>query len=177
MGAPSPGRVGPFGRAVIAGVLAGCGFAAWTVGSYGVGGRGTWRPLNLVAHVVWRDAPTSGGFSLMGAVVGLLILLAAGIVLIAPYAALASGAGLSAPVTLVGAAVYTNAAWVIGDYLVWPKLDPVAARDFSPGVAWLGHIVGGIAAGAALAAQPGLGSAARRRWASITGAAGRLPGG
>lgn len=171
--------MGPFGRAVAGGALAGCGFAAWTVGSYGVGGRGPWQPLNLVAHIVWRDAPTSGRYSLMGAVVGLLILLAAGIVLMAPYAALAYGGGLSAPVTLIGAAVYTNAAWVIGDYLLWPKLDPVAARHFSPGVAWLGHIVGGIAAGAVLAARPGLRSAVRRGWATVTEAAGRLsrPGG
>jgi hypothetical protein len=156
----------PLARTAGAGVLAALVFAGWTVGSYGVGGRGPWRPLNLVAHLVWRAAPTSGRFSVTAAAVGLLLLLAAGIVMIAPYAALALGAGLSAPVTLIGAGVYTNAAWVIGDYLVWPKLDPVAARDFSSGVAWVGHIVAGIAAGAVLAARPGLLPAARRRWAS-----------
>ncbi|GAA5199228.1 hypothetical protein GCM10023322_74420 [Rugosimonospora acidiphila] len=160
-------------RVPAAGVAAAAGFACWVIGSYGMNRHGPWHPVNLIAHLAWRGAPTGSGFSAPATAVGLAIVLAAGIVMIVPFAALAYGAGLPAPATVLGAAVYTNAAWIIGDYIVWPKLDSVGAHGFSPGVAWLGHIVAGVAAGVVLVARPGLLRPAVRR----LGSAPTRPGG
>jgi hypothetical protein len=144
-------------RVPVAGAAAGLTFAAWSILLYGTGGRGTWRPVNLVAHLVWRGAPIGGRLDVAAAAYGLLLLIGVGILMIAPYAGLTFGADLSpAVVTVVGAAVYTNAVWVIGDYVVWPKLDATAALRFSAGVAWVGHLVAGLVAGVVLVARRGM---------------------
>jgi hypothetical protein len=162
---PSPVRV------PVAGAAAGLTFAAWSILLYGTGGRGTWRPLNLVAHLVWRNAPIGGRLNVAAAAYGLLILIVVGILMIAPYAGLAFGADLSPAVVIVaGAAIYTNAIWIIGDYVVWPKLDATAALRFSGGVSWVGHMVAGLVAGTVLVARRGiLDPAAYRRGLSWLG--------
>lgn len=163
-------------RTGAAGVVAGAAFAGWSVGSYAVGGRGTWRPLNLVAHSLWRGAALDGRLHPAEAIVGLLVAVAMGTVLTAPYAIVLWQAEISpALVVVAGAAIYFNAAWVVGDYILWPRIDPVGAAGFSPGVAWLAHIVAGAAAGTVLAVSPhSLGRALRRGGRALASA---LPGG
>ncbi|HEX5542977.1 MAG TPA: hypothetical protein VFX60_15680 [Micromonospora sp.] len=133
-----------------AGLVGGLAFALFSMIWFGFGGDGFWRPLNLVAHTFWRGAPTSGAFHLGAAVLGLVVLAVVGVLVLAPFAVLAIGAGMSAPIAIVGASIYANVVWVIGHYLVWGKLDPVAAAEFSPGVAWIAHFVAGLVGGIAL---------------------------
>jgi hypothetical protein len=138
-------------------VAAGLAFAAWSVGCYAAGSRGAWRPLNLVAHTVLRDNAVNGRLHPLPALLGLLVTVVAGIVLMAPYALLIWTADISPGVVIVaGAAIYLNAGWVIGQYLFWPKIDPVAAAGFSPGVAWVGHMVAGVVGGTVLVLRRGL---------------------
>jgi hypothetical protein len=163
-------------RILAAGAVAGLGFAAFSILLYGSGGRGVWRPVNLVAHLVWRDAPIGGRFSAAATAYGLLLLVGVGILMITPYAALVAVSDLSpAPVIVAGAVIYTNAVWIIGDYIVWPKLDATAALRFSGGVAWTGHMVAGGLAGVVLVARPGMvrASAYRQRLAELARGAGR----
>ncbi|HEX5598881.1 MAG TPA: hypothetical protein VFX61_23115, partial [Micromonosporaceae bacterium] len=124
-------------RVVVAGVVGGLAFALFSMISVSLIGEGFWRPLNLVADTFWRGAPTGGTFNLGAAVLGLVALSVAGVLLFTPFAVLAIGAGMSAPIAIAGASIYANVVWVIGHFLIWEKLDPVAATEFSPGVAWV----------------------------------------
>jgi hypothetical protein len=137
-------------RICVSGLLGGLTIGVWSAVSYGLGGRGWWRPLNLVAHTVWRGAPLDGRLDTGALVVAVLVFAVGGVVVIAPYAVLAHGAGLSGPLLVLLAGAYANVVWVVGDYLLWPKLDAVAAHAFSPGVAWVAHLVGGLVAGLCL---------------------------
>lgn len=49
-------------RAMAAGVVAGVVVGVWSSASMGLGGRGWLRPVNLIAHTVWRGAPTDNRF-------------------------------------------------------------------------------------------------------------------
>jgi hypothetical protein len=146
-----------FARLVSAGVAAGLAFAAFSVGCYAVGGRGAGRPLNLIAHTVWRSNAVTGRLHPLPALVGLAVAAVMGIILMTPYALLIWTADISPGVVIVaGAAIYLNAGWIIGDYLVWPKIDPVAAAGFSKGVAWVGHLVAGVVGGTVLVLRRGV---------------------
>jgi hypothetical protein len=134
-------------RLAAAGAGAGLVFALFCGACYATGGRGPWLPLNLVAHTAWRGAPTDDRLAPGSLLLALILLGVTGMVMFVPFLALGIGAGISPPLLVPAAAVYANVVWVFGDYLVWPKLDAVAAAGFSPGVAWVGHIVAGLAAG------------------------------
>jgi hypothetical protein len=137
-------------RIVIAGLLGGAAFALFSMIWFGLGGKTVWYPLNLVAHTLWRGAPTDGTFHPGAALLGAMVLAAIGVVVLAPFAAAAAGSGMGVVTAIIGASVYANLIWVFGHYLVWEKLDPEAADRFAPGVAWAGHLLAGLVGGAAL---------------------------
>jgi len=138
-------------RLVAAGVAAGIGFGLFCAACQASGGRGFWQPLNLVAHTAWRGAPADNRFSALALTLAVGLVCAGGVAMFLPFLALATGAGMTPWLLIPTAAVYANVVWVFGDYLLWPKLDPVAAAGFPSGVAWVGHIVAGLVAGAVTA--------------------------
>jgi hypothetical protein len=138
-------------RAVEAGLGAAVSFIVFSVLWFGIGGKGWWKPLNLVAHTFWSGAPIDGRWNTGAELLGLVVLLVAGVVVMAPFTLLAIGAGLRPGGMVGGAAVYTNVVWIFGHYWIWPGLDSVAAHEFSPGVAWLAHMAAGLIGGSVLA--------------------------
>jgi hypothetical protein len=119
-----------------------------------LGGGGLWRPLNLVAHAFWPQAPTGGGFTARPALLAAVVITAIAVAVMAPFVVVGLGVDLGAASLTIGAAVYAGTAWVFGHNLIWEAIDPIAAQKFSPGVAWLAHLAAGLAAGAALARKP-----------------------
>jgi hypothetical protein len=143
--------VRPYVRPVLlAGLLAGLAFAAYSMVAFAATGRGLWYPLNLAAHALWRRVPTDGRAYPGGIAVGLVTIVVLGVVVFAPYAALAYGAALDRAQLLIGAVVYGNVVWIVGHYLVWPRVDVQAATRFSATVAWVAHMLAGLAGGLAL---------------------------
>jgi hypothetical protein len=138
-------------KALVAGVVASVVFALFTAVWFGVGGEGFWRPLNLIAHTVWRKAPTDGALHVPSVLLGAITLLVVGVLVMAPFAAVGLGARLGAISLILGAGIYANVVWVFGHNLMWRALDPYAAAQFSPGVAWAAHIIAGLAGGTTLA--------------------------
>lgn len=132
-------------------MIGGLAFALFSMIWFGLGDKTAWYPLNLVAHTVWRDAPIDGEFHLGSAVLGLVTLAVVGALALAPFAAIALLVGMNVLVAIAAAVIYANIIWVIGHYLLWEALDPVAATRFTPGVAWSAHFVAGLAAGLMLA--------------------------
>lgn len=141
-------------RVVLAGLAAALAFALFSMLWFAIAGGGFWKPLNLIAHTVWRQAPIDGGFHAGAAVLGAVTLAVVAIIAITPFAVVAIGTGMRGLFLILGAGIYANAIWVFGHYLLWEALDPVAASRFSPGVAWLAHFVAGVAAGLALLGAP-----------------------
>jgi hypothetical protein len=137
-------------RVGIAGVIGGLAFALYSMIWFGLGDKTIWYPLNLVAHTIWRGAPTDGRFHAGAAVLGLITLAVVGVLALAPFAAVAVLVGMHPLVAIVGASIYANVIWIIGHYMVWERLDPTAAHGFSSGVAWAAHFVAGLIGGAAL---------------------------
>lgn len=131
-------------RSVAAGLVAAGVFIGYSMVAFVIGGRGLWQPVNLVAHTFWRSAPLDGRFHPLAAVIAGVALAAGGIVGMAFYSGLASGAALTPRATLIGAAVYGNLLWTVGHYFIWPELDPLAAEKFAPGTAWAAHTVAGV---------------------------------
>lgn len=140
-------------RGIVAGVVAGVVAGSWSSASMGMGGRGWLRPMNLIAHIVWRAAPTDDRFDLAAVVVAAVTLVVVGVAALLPFAGLATGAGLSPVMVVGGGAAYLNVVWIIGEYVVWPKLDPYAAHAFPAGVAWAAHLAAGAVAGVVLVAR------------------------
>lgn len=132
---------------VLAGLLAGLTFAGYSMVAFAIEGRGVWRPLNLVAHTLWRGAPTDDRSNLGAIGLGLVTAVAAGVVLFVPYAGLALGAGMRGAYLVGGPVIFGNVAWIIGHYFVWPSADPVAAASFSASVAWVAHMLAGLVGG------------------------------
>lgn len=137
-------------RVGIAGVIGGLAFALYSMIWFGLGDKTIWYPLNLVAHTIWRNAPTDGSFHAGAAILGLITLAVVGALALAPFAALAILIGMDPLTAIIGASIYANVIWIIGHYLVWERLDATAAHGFSAGVAWVAHFIAGLIAGAAL---------------------------
>ncbi|NUT36224.1 MAG: hypothetical protein HOV79_24460 [Hamadaea sp.] len=138
-------------RVIVAGLVATAVFTLYSTLWFAAAGEGFWRPINLVAHTLWRGAPTDGGFHLGAALLGLVVLAVAGVLVMVPYAWLTVQAGTRGLFLILGAAVYANVVWIFGHYLVWNGVDPLAAGEYDHGVAWVGHMLAGLAGGTALA--------------------------
>ncbi len=109
-------------------------------------GGGFWAPLNLIAHTFWRSAPLNGTFSAAALIIGLAIhmMMAAffGLVIVLVARHLP---GVRSIVVAVGL-LLVGAVWPAMQYGLWRAIDPVAARDFTPWVLAIGHLMFGILA-------------------------------
>lgn len=138
-------------RVIVAGLVATAVFTLYSALWFAGSGEGFWRPVNLVAHTIWSGAPVDGAFHLGAALLGLVVLVVAGVLVMVPYAWLTIQAGTRGLFLILGAAVYANVVWIFGHNLAWNALDPLAAGAYTPGVAWVGHMLAGLAGGTTLA--------------------------
>jgi len=151
--------VGGQGRALVRGALGGVAgavaFTLFTMIGFAVEGRGAWQPLNLVAHSFWSKAPDDGTFSLPAFLLGLAVVLLAGVLLALPIALLVHNTDPHWAMVMALAVVIPNVVWVIGHGLAWPAVNNHAAVLFFPFWSWMGHMVYGLVLGAVLLATRG----------------------
>lgn len=122
--------------------------AMWSMLALAAIGHGFWTPLNLIAHLVWRDAPLDGQFSGGALVLGLVIHMVTSMMI---------GVGISIAAhqlraDRVRAAALGMAAglvvWLVNQFGVWQALDSAAADQFTPWVFAVGHLMFGVVTGA-----------------------------
>lgn len=123
--------------------------------------RGFWTPLNLIAHTVWRDAPTDATFSVGGLLLGGAVHMMMSIILGVVLVWLAEQVRATPAVLVLGGMGYGLVVWLVNQYIVWPAIDPTAAAEFTPWVFAVGHLMYGVVA--AIALLPQLGSRAAGR--------------
>ncbi|GAA3727964.1 hypothetical protein GCM10022205_10880 [Spinactinospora alkalitolerans] len=114
-------------------------------------GEGFWTPLNLIAHTFWRSVPTDATFSVTGLVLGLIVHMMVSMLFGLVIAAAAGRLRMSLPLLVVAGAVFMLIVWVIMQLGVWRVIDPVAAREFTPWVFAVGHVMYGAVAAAVVA--------------------------
>lgn len=134
-------------RGAWAGMAGGVVMAMWSMVALAATGPGFWTPVNLIAHLVWRDAPLSGAFSLGALALGMMIhmatsmMIGVGIAIVAHRvrADAVRAAGLGMAMAL--------GAWLANQYVIWNALDSAAADGFTPWVFALGHAMFGVVTG------------------------------
>lgn len=57
----------------VVGAVAGMAMAMWSMIAFAATGDGFWRPVNGIAHVVWRGAPLDGSFNFAALVIGMML--------------------------------------------------------------------------------------------------------
>jgi hypothetical protein len=132
-------------RAGIAGgMTGGAVMGAFSMIMLWLAGSGFWTPVNLVAHTFWRSAPLDGRFSSAALVIGMAahltmamllgILIAAGAVRLPGARSLVIAAGM----------LFTVLLWAVMQYVIWRAVDAAAARDFTPWVFAIAHLLFGM---------------------------------
>lgn len=125
--------------------------AMWSMIVLAATGDGFWRPVNLIAHLVWSSAPLDGAFSAGALAIGLMTHMVFAMMLGVAIALIVSrfdGGTVHTVVISMGVAM---AAW-IGGAIVWNAVDREGFHAFTPWVLATGHLMYGMAAGAVLLA-------------------------
>lgn len=132
-------RVGAAG-----GMLGGIAMAMWSMVALWLTGGGFWTPLNLIAHTVWRAAPLDARFSAPALVIGLVMHM----MMAAIFGTLIALATWRLPGTrslvIAGGMIFAAVFWAVMQYGVWRAVDSAAARDFTPWVFAIAHLVFGM---------------------------------
>lgn len=137
------------GRGALAGMAGGMVMAMWSMVVLAATGKGFWAPVNLIAHLVWRDAPLSGGFSGGALALGLLIHMATSMMLGVAIALVADRARAGRLAATALGMTAGLAVWLVNQDGIWHAIDSAAAHRFTPWVFALGHLMFGVVAGAA----------------------------
>lgn len=107
-------------------------------------GSGFWTPLNLIANTFWRSAPLNGTFSPAALVIGLAVHMTMAIFfgMLIAFAAMRLPGARS--VVIAAGLLFVAGVWPAMQYGVWRAIDPAAARDFTPWVLAIGHVMFGV---------------------------------
>jgi hypothetical protein len=134
-------------RAGVAGGMAGGALMAmlsmimlWLAGS------GFWTPLNLIAHTFWRSAPLDGRFSVAALATGMAVHLTMAMLFGTVIAAAAVRLPASRSLVIAAGMLFTASLWAVMQYGIWRAVDATAARDFTPWVFAVAHLMFGMLA-------------------------------
>lgn len=143
---PAVVRVG-----VAGGTLGGIAMALWSMVALWLTGGGFWTPLNLIAHTARRAAPLDARFSAPALVIGLVMHM----MMAAIFGTLIALATWRLPGTrslvIAGGMILAAVLWAVMQYGVWRMVDSAAARDFTPWIFAIAHLVFGMLAATAAA--------------------------
>ena len=131
---------------MVAGAAAGMMMAMFSMVVLGAVGDGFWRPVNLIAHPVWRGAPLGGSFAPGALVLGVMLHMVLSMMLGVAIAVVARGRTASAAAAVMIGIGVAAAAWV-SQLIVWPALDQAASDGMRPWVFAVSHLLFGMTAG------------------------------
>lgn len=130
----------------LAGVIGGTVMAMLSMISMWLIKAGFWTPLNLIAHAVWRSAPLDGTFSTTALITGLMVHM----LMATLFGLLIAGTARRLPgsrsLVIATGVLFVAVVWPVMQYGAWRAIDPVAARDFTPWVLAIGHLMFGVLA-------------------------------
>lgn len=139
-------------RGALAGAVGGMVMAMWSMFVLWLDGSGFWKPLNLIAHTFWRDAPLGSQYCFGAAVLGVIVHMMMSMMLGAVFAlAVQRFHGTVAGVTGLGIGLGL-VVWVVMQFVVWRIVDADAAAEFTPWVFATGHAMYGAVTGLVVAA-------------------------
>jgi hypothetical protein len=134
-------------RAGIAGGLAGGAvMAIFSMTMLWLARSGFWTPLNLIAHTVWRSAPLNGRFSVAALVIGMAVHLTMAMLFGTMVAAAAVRLPGSRSLVIAAGMLFTALLWAVMQYGIWRAVDATAARDMTPWVFAVAHLMFGLLA-------------------------------
>jgi hypothetical protein len=134
-------------RAGVAGGMAGGAvMAMFSMIMLWAAGSGFWTPLNLIAHTVWRSAPLDGRFSVAALVIGMAVHLTMAMLFGTVIAAAAVRLPASRSLVIAAGMLFTALLWAVMQYGIWRAVDATAARDFTPWVFAVAHLMFGMLA-------------------------------
>ena len=128
------------------GMTGGAVMAAFSMITLWLAGSGFWTPLNLIAHTFWRSAPLDGRFSGAALVIGLAVHLTMAMLFGALIAAAAVRIPGARSLVIAAGILFTVVLWAVMQYGIWRAVDATAARDFTPWVFAVAHLLFGMMA-------------------------------
>ncbi len=138
----------------LAGLVGGVVMAMWSMVVLAATGAGFWTPVNLIAHTIWRGAPTDGSFSIGALLLGLLVHMVMSVAFGVVLATLATRLAGTLPALLAAGMTFGLVLWLVNQYVIWPAIDETAAQAFTPWVFAAGHLLFGLVAAVLLGRQP-----------------------
>lgn len=134
-------------RAGIAGGIAGGAvMAVFSMVMLRLAGSGFWTPLNLIAHTFWRAAPLDGRFSAPALVIGAAMHMTMAMLFGTLIAAAAFRLPAARSLVIAGGMLFAALLWTVMQYGIWRAIDAAAARDFTPWVFAVAHLLFGMVA-------------------------------
>jgi hypothetical protein len=137
----------------LAGLLGGVVMAMWSMVVLAATGVGFWASVNLIAHTVWRGAPTDGSFSIAALLLGLMVHMGMSVVFGVILATLVGRLAGTLPAVVAGM-TFGLVLWLVNQYVIWPAIDETTAQAFTPWVLAVGHLMFGLVAAALITRQP-----------------------
>src|SRR5215469_2990401 len=128
------------------GMTGGAVMAAFSMITLWLAGNGFWTPLNLIAHTFWRSAPLDGRFSGAALVIGMAVHLTMAMLFGALIAAAAVRIPGARSLVIAAGILFTVVLWAVMQYGIWRAVDATAARDFTPWVFAVAHLLFGMMA-------------------------------
>ena len=107
---------------------------------------GFWTPLNLIAHTFWRSAPLDGRFSAAALVIGMAVHMTMAMLFGTLIAAAAFRLPGARSLVIAAGMLFTALLWAVMQYGIWRAVDATAARDFTPWVFAVAHLLFGMMA-------------------------------
>jgi hypothetical protein len=105
-----------------------------------------WTPLNLIAHTFWRAATLDGRFSAPALVIGAAMHMTMAMLFGTLIAAAAFRLPAARSLVIAGGMLFAALLWTVMQYGIWRAIDAAAARDFTPWVFAVAHLLFGMVA-------------------------------
>jgi len=131
---------------IAGGAVGGAVMAAFSMVMLWLAGSGFWTPLNLIAHMFWRSAPLDGRFSVAALVIGAAVHMTMAMLFGTLIAAAAFRVPVARSLVIAGGTLFTAVLWAVMQYGIWRAADAAAARDFTPWVFAVAHLLFGMLA-------------------------------
>lgn len=138
----------------LAGLVGGVVMAMWSMVVLAATRAGFWTPVNLIAHTIWRGAPTDGSFRVGALLLGLMVHMVMSVAFGVVLATLATRLAGTLPALLAAGMTFGLVLWLVNQYVIWPAIDETAAQAFTPWVFAIGHLMFGLVAAVLLGRQP-----------------------
>ncbi|MBT3247697.1 MAG: hypothetical protein HN567_04665 [Actinobacteria bacterium] len=137
-------------KGALAGMIGGAMMAMFSMVAMAADGEGFWAPVNLIAHTIWDGAPLNGDFDFGALALGMGVHMMLSMMIGVMALGVAQQFATTSTVALAIGMAVALGAWV-GQEVIWPEIDQVAADGYTNWVLLVGHVIFGMVLGAAAA--------------------------